>query len=364
MTTIHLAIFGIGNVGSTLINQIQQQKRKLQEQQQLDIRISVIANSTLAFFANNTTGEWEVDFENFSEPYNIQDIINHFKALGVEHAIAIDATASTAFVENYTSLIENGFHIIAANKIANTLDYNFYKDLRKVLNQNNKKFLYETNVGAGLPIVETIRNLHQSGEEIHKIKGVFSGSLSYIFNSYSEEELPFHKVLNNAVELGLTEPDPRDDLSGKDVARKLLILARELGLKAELSSVNITSLVPKKLNGSTTLCEFKERAFELDDSIKTSTAKQNKDTVLRYVGELDVLKNTLEVKLVSVPRFSTLGQLKGTDNLIEIYTESYNEQPLVIQGAGAGKAVTARGVFSDILKLSAHLQKVNVHSFN
>ena len=123
-------------------------------------------------------------------------------------------------------------------------------------------------------------------------------------------------------------------------------------------------MVPKQLNGSTTLSEFKERAFELDDSIKTSTAKQNKNTVLRYVGELDVLKNILEVSLVSVPKYSTLGQLKGTDNLIEIYTESYNEQPLVIRGAGAGKAVTARGVFSDILKLSAHLQKVNVNSFN
>jgi aspartokinase/homoserine dehydrogenase 1 len=364
MTTIHLAIFGIGNVGSTLINQILKQKRKIYEHQQLNIQIPVIANSTLAFFANDTTDEWEVNFEKFSEPYNIQDIIHHFKALGVERAIAIDATASTAFVENYVTLIENGFHIIAANKVANTLDYNFYKELRTVLKQNNKKFLYETNVGAGLPIVETIRNLHQSGEEIHKIKGVFSGSLSYIFNTYSEEELPFHKVLNNAVVLGLTEPDPRDDLSGKDVARKLLVLARELGLKTELSSVNITSLVPKKLNGSTTLSEFKQRAFELDDSIKLSTAKQNKDTVLRYIGELDVLKNTLDVKLVSVPRSSTLGQLKGTDNLIEIYTESYNEQPLVIQGAGAGKAVTARGVLSDILKLCAHLQKVNVHSFN
>lgn len=363
MTTIHLAIFGIGNVGSTLINQIQQQKRKLQERQQLDIRISVIANSTLAFLANNTHKEWEIDFEKFSEPYNIQEIINHFKALDVEHAIAIDATASTAFVENYTSLIENGFHIISANKVANTLDYGFYKDLRAILKQNNKRFLYETNVGAGLPIVETIRNLHQSGEEIHKIKGVFSGSLSYIFNTYSEEELPFHKVLNNAVELGLTEPDPRDDLSGKDVARKLLILARELGLKVELRDVKVESLVPKQLNGKTSLSEFKNRSQELDVSFKTNALDKNKKSVLRYVGELDVLANTLEVKLILEPKASALGQLKGTDNIIEIYTESYCKQPLVIQGAGAGKAVTARGVFSDILKLSSYLQKVNVTHF-
>ncbi|WP_243470918.1 aspartate kinase [Winogradskyella sp. MH6] len=359
MTTIHLAIFGIGNVGSTLINQIQNIKSKLLTEQGLDIQIPVITNSTLVFFSNDINGQWEVDFENFSEPYNVEDIIRHFKALNVENAIAVDATASADFVEHYETLIENGFHVVSANKVANTLSYDYYEYLRALLKENNKKFLYETNVGAGLPIIETIKNLHQSGEKVEKIKGVFSGSLSYIFNQFSEGSLPFDQVLNDAVSQGLTEPDPREDLSGKDVARKLLILARELGSNAELNDVKIESLVPKQLNGTTTLQEFKQRSHELNSIFETNRSQQKEASVLRYVGQLDVLNNVLEVKLISEPKASPLGQLKGSDAIFEIYTESYSSQPLVIQGAGAGAQVTARGVFGDILRLSNTLIKKN-----
>lgn len=362
MTTIHIAIFGIGNVGSTLINQIQKLKSNLLKTHQIAIEIPVVANSTLAFFADDNEKNWKVDFEKFSEPYTIEDIIYYFKALNIEHSIAVDVTASTEFVEHYETLIENGFHIISANKIANTLDYDFYKRLRTVLKTNNKEFLYETNVGAALPIIETVKSLYQSGEQITKIKGVFSGSLSYIFNQFSEEELPFHQVLNNAVDQGLTEPDPRDDLSGKDVARKLLILSRELGINAELNDVKIQSLVPKYLNGSTTLQQFISQAQQLNGIYASLKSRLKNETVLRYVGLLDVVDNTLEVKLISEPKSSPLGQLKGTDNLFEIYTESYKEQPLVIQGSGAGKVVTARGVLSDIIKLSIQLQRVSANS--
>ncbi len=355
MTTINLAIFGIGNVGSTLINQIQKLKHKLKNEQQLDIRIPVIANSKLAFFANETDGNWKVDFEIFSEPYNIVDVIKYFKSIEAKNTIAIDLTASKEFVNNYQLLIENGFHIISANKVANTLSHKSYENLREVLKKNDKRFLYETNVGAGLPIIETVKNLHQSGENITKIRGVFSGSLSYIFNRFSEEDLPFNEILSNASEAGLTEPDPRDDLSGKDVARKLLILARELGVKAELNQVKIESLVPKKLNGQTSLKQFRARSHELNSVFEKSKKIQKPKSVLRYVGELDTVNNSLEVKLISEPKASPLGQLKGADTLFEFYTEAYKEQPLVIQGAGAGKTVTARGVLSDVLKLSAQL---------
>ncbi|MDY2585752.1 homoserine dehydrogenase family protein [Winogradskyella aquimaris] len=363
MTTIHLAVFGIGNVGSTLIHQIQKIKSELLKSQHIAIKIPVIANSTLAFFANDNEMNWKLDFEKFSEPYTIEDVIYHFATLNVEHAIAVDVTASNHFIAHYETLIKNGFHIVAANKVANTLDYNFYKRLRNVLKANNKEFLYETNVGAGLPIIETIKGLLQSGEQITKIKGVFSGSLSYIFNQFSEGELPFHQVLNNAVNQGLTEPDPRDDLSGKDVARKLLILARELGINVELSDVKIQPLVPKHLNGSATLQQFNVQTHQLNDVFSAQKLKLKNESVLRYVGWLDTAGNTLEVKLISEPKASPLGQLKGTDNLFEIYTETYKEQPLVIQGAGAGKVVTARGVLSDIIKLSRHLQKINVGKF-
>lgn len=352
MKTINLVIFGIGNVGSTLINQIESFKNKLKSEQQIDIKIPVIANSTLAFYKDELEAEWQVNFQKFSEPYTVSEIINYVTSKKLQNTIAIDATASEAFVQNYTLLVENDFHIVAANKTANTLNYKFYKELRDVLNRKNKQFYYETNVGAGLPVIETVRNLKLSGEKISRIRGVFSGSLSYIFNRYSDEAIEFSEVLLSALTQGFTEPDARDDLSGKDVARKLLILGRELGLQNDLASVNIQSLVPKTLNGKTTLPQFKRRIKELNSPFQIEKDKQNENSVLRYIGELDLENNTLDVKLISEFKNTPLGQLKGTDTLFEIYTKTYSTRPLVIQGAGAGKEVTARGLLSDVVKIA------------
>ena len=354
--TLNIIIFGIGNVGSTLIHQINQAKPKLQAQQNLIINIPVVTNSKLAFFNEfGISNTWECDFDTFSVPYKIEEIIAFVNKCDLKNLVAIDATASKGFVENYIPLIQNGFHIISANKVANTLSYEFYNQLRLTLKKCNKSFLYETNVGAGLPIIETVKRLYDSGEQIQKIRGVFSGSLSYIFNEFSSNDVPFSKVLNQATTLGLTEPDAREDLSGNDVARKLLILARELNLKAEINDVSIESLVPKQLNGKTTLHQFKTRSKEFDAPFLEIKNKQKKGDVLRYVGELNVEKNTLEVKLVSEDKNSSIGQLKGANSVFEIYSDSYQESPLVIQGAGAGKDVTARGLFLDIIKLSNSL---------
>lgn len=354
--TINIVIFGIGNVGSTLIQQIHAAKFNLQQESQIQIRIPIVTNSKLAFFnESGISNTWHSDFDSFSVPYKIEEIIRFVKANRYENIIAIDATASVDFVQNYIPFIENGFHIISANKVANTLHYDFYKSLRNTLKKHGKTYLYETNVGAGLPIIETVKNLYQSGERIDKIRGVFSGSLSYIFNEYSDGEKPFSKVLRDASKLGLTEPDAREDLSGNDVARKLLILAREINLKVEFQHVKIESLVPKQLNGKTTLQQFNSRTKELDVPFQKRKENLSKDTVLRYIGELDVANKTLEVKLISETKQSPLGQLQGADAIIEIFTESYGNKPLVIQGAGAGKAVTARGLFSDIIKLSNSL---------
>ena len=348
-------MFGIGNVGSTLIHQIEAAQQHL-ERNHLKIKIPVIANSRLAFFKEEgISNSWQTNFDAFSVPYKIEDVIRYVKEKRYTNLIAIDATASSKLVQNYVSLIENGFNIVSANKIANTLHYEFYKNLRLVLEKHNKQFLYETNVGAGLPIIETIKNLHGSGEQITTVNGVFSGSLSYVFNTFSNKEIFFSKVLNEATELGLTEPDAREDLSGKDVARKLLILAREIGLQLELKDVLIESLVPKQLNGKTTLAQFKQRQNELDIPFQNKKDSKPKNDVLRYVGELNVINKKLKVRLISVNKESTLGQLKGTDNVFEIYTEAYNKQPIVIQGSGAGNEVTARGLLSDVLKLSNHL---------
>lgn len=352
MSQINIAIFGIGNVGSTLIQQIATFNATSKNKK---INVFAVANSKLALFQDNATTGWSANFETQSHPYTLEDIYAFAKTRAYDNLLAVDVTASPDFVDNYINLIENGFHIVTANKIANSLSYAFYQELREALKTYNKKFLYETNVGAGLPVIETIKSLYDSGEEIHKIRGVFSGSLSYLFNTFSAEEKSFSEILLEADALGLTEPDAREDLSGKDVARKLLILGREVGLTKEFTDVKIQSLVPKELNGSTTLPQFRESVKTLDSIFASSKSNLTSDQVLRHVGELNLQDNTLEVKLVQESKSTALGQTKGADAVFEIYTASYGKQPLVIQGAGAGKAVTARGVLGDILKIAQSL---------
>ena len=244
--------------------------------------------------------------------------------------------------------------MVSSNKIANTLPFAQYKALRKTLGEYQKQYLYETNVGAGLPLIDTIKLLHLSGENITQIRGVFSGSLSYIFNTFSTADVPFSQVVQEALGKGYTEPDPREDLSGNDVGRKLLILARELDLKNEFSEGVIENLIPEGLQ-SLDAPGFLAQMSKLDLIFAEIKAGLAPDEVLRYVGVLDgdlqTDKGQLSARLTKVPKQSPLGQVKGADSIIEIYTESYGDRPIVIQGAGAGATVTARGVFGDILRI-------------
>ena len=350
---VNIVIFGVGKVGSTLINQINRAKPIVLELENITINIPVITNSQIALYSSTSVSHsWKSDFESFTIPYKIEDIIRYTKLKKLDNLIAVDATASSEFVNHYRSLIENGFDIVSANKKANTLPIEFYIDLREKLKKHNKRFLYETNVGAGLPVIETIRNLHRSGDDIHKIRGVFSGTLSYIFNTFSSSDLSFSKVINEASRLGLTEPDVRVDLSGQDVGRKLLILARELGLQLNLEEVEIESLVPSYLNGNTTIQEFNKRKKELNKPFESLKEKAGHNKVLRYVAELKVADRSLEVKLIEEDKNSAIGRLKGSNSLFEVYSSTYNDEPLIIQGAGAGKEVTARGLISDILRIA------------
>lgn len=350
---INIVLFGIGNVGSTLINQVLESQKFFLEKKNIELRFPIITNSSLAFFEKDgEINSWETNFSELAIPYSIEDIINYTKRQGLENLIAVDATASSKLVKSYTTLIENDFHIVSANKIANTLSFDFYKELREKLLAYDKHYLYETNVGAGLPIINTVRDLHFSGDKITKIKGVFSGSISYVFNRFANEEVLFSDILKDAENLGYTEPDSREDLSGNDVARKLLVLAREIELNVEFSDININSLLLPDLNETHSKSEYATSKNLFDEPYRIAKITQIEGHVLRYIGELDVENNKLEVKLVSVPSNSPLGQLKGADSLIEIYSKSYGENPIVIQGAGAGKEVTARGVLTDILRLS------------
>jgi len=353
---INIAVFGKGLVGGTFINQVLQNKQSILKRRKIKLNIFAVANSKKVILnADGIADKWEQELEHSDTNITIDTVVNYAKKHHLENLIAVDNTASTTFVENYPTLVNAGFDLVSSNKIANTISYDFYQELRDTLNKNSKSYLYETNVGAGLPLIDTIRLLHESGENITKIRGVFSGSLSYLFNRFSSDDVPFATVLQEAIDKGFTEPDPREDLCGNDVARKLLILARELDLKNEFEDIEIENLIPTDFR-TIPSNEFLTNLDQLNTHFQQIKGNQKANHVLRYIGELSgdlsQEKGNLTVKLVSVPSNSTLGSLKGSDVIFEIFTESYGEQPIVIQGAGAGAKVTARGVFGDVLRLT------------
>ena len=356
---INIAIFGHGLVGGALINQILKSKDEIEKRKGINLNVFAIANSKkLLLNKKGVTENWEVDLKSTSQESSIESIIAFAKSNHLENLIAVDNTASSNFYENYLPLVESGFDLVSSNKIANTISHDFYKELRVQLESHNKQYLYETTVGAGLPLIDTIKLLHESGENITRIRGVFSGTLSYLFNNFSVEDKPFSEIVQETIDKGFTEPDPREDFSGNDVARKLLILARELDLQNEFKDVSVQNLIPETYQ-KISVESFLSQLDVLDDEFQKIKDAQEVGFVLRYVGDLsgDLSqdKGNLEVKLVSIPEDSTLGHVKGSDAIFEIFTESYGAQPIVIQGAGAGAEVTARGVFGDILRLSKHI---------
>ncbi len=356
---INIAIFGHGGVGGALINQILKSKDDIENRKGINLNVFAIANSKqLLLSKKGVDANWQDAIKSTSKENAIQQIVDFAKANHLENLIAVDNTASSAFYQNYIPLVEAGFDLVSSNKVANTVSHDFYKDLRVQLKANNKQYLYETTVGAGLPLIDTIKLLHESGENITRIRGVFSGTLSYLFNNFSVQNKPFSEIIQETIDKGFTEPDPREDFSGNDVARKLLILARELDLQNEFDDVSVQNLIPEAYQ-NISVESFLNQLDVLDDQYQKIKDDQKEGHVLRYVGDLsgDLSqdKGKLEVKLVSILEDSTLGHVKGSDAIFEIFTESYGEQPIVIQGAGAGAEVTARGVFGDILRLSKHI---------
>ncbi|WP_053992036.1 bifunctional aspartate kinase/homoserine dehydrogenase I [Mangrovimonas sp. TPBH4] len=356
---INIAIFGHGLVGGALINQILKSKDEIEKRKGISLNVFAIANSKQVILDKNGVDEnWKEALKAETSGYQLQDIVDFAKKHHLENLIAVDNTASGMFHENYKPLVEAGFDLVSSNKIANTISHDFYTDLREHLKEHNKQYLYETTVGAGLPLIDTIKLLHESGENITRIRGVFSGTLSYLFNNFSVQDKPFSAIVQETIDKGFTEPDPREDFSGNDVARKLLILARELDLHNEFEDVSVQNLIPEAYR-NISVQEFLGQLDVLDEEFQKIKEQQEPGHVLRYVGDLfgdlSQEKGNLEVKLVSIPEDSTLGHVKGSDAIFEIFTESYGEQPIVIQGAGAGAEVTARGVFGDILRLSKHI---------
>ncbi len=361
---VNIAIFGTGNVGGTLIDQILESGKSIEECKHIRLNIFAVGNSQKLLLGKSGMNEnWRAHLEEYGKHYDVWDIITYAQVHRLDNLIAVDNTASEEFIENYQALVKNGFDLVSSNKTGNAGSYEFYQSLRQILRKTGREYLYEANVGAGLPLIDTIRLLHISGDKIYRIQGVFSGSLSYIFNNFSSRDIPFHQVLSEAAAHGLTEPDPREDLSGKDVSRKLIILARELGICQEYESIENRNLIPEDL-GKQNLDYFLNNLQNLDSHFEAIKQRVKPGHVLRHIGELSIHRKNSQVQLKAglseVPENSALGQLSGSDSLFEIYTEGYGTNPIIIRGAGAGATVTARGVFGDILRLADRVKKEKV----
>jgi aspartokinase/homoserine dehydrogenase 1 len=284
---------------------------------------------------------------------DLERFLEHVQTDTLPHTVIVDCTSSEHLARSYVNWLRRGIHVVTPNKKAGSSDFVYFDELRQASRESSAHYLYETTVGAGLPILQTLRDLTQTGDEILKVEGVLSGTLSYLFNSFDGSR-PFSEVVAEARQKGFTEPDPRDDLSGMDVARKVVILAREMGLRTELENVELQGLIPPGLEAGT-VEEFL-RALPAHDHVITGLFKDatSRDERLRYVGSV-ARDGKATVRLESVPASHALAGLHLTDNLVQFQTLRYTPNPLIVQGPGAGPEVTAAGIFADILRLAAYL---------
>ncbi len=350
--TINVFAFGKGVVGAKLLDQITNTSSKLIEKRGLNVRLIGVADSTKYLVSTAGLGkDWKDQLSGSSLKSDIGIIKDHLLHTGLENIVIVDNTSSEELTSYYSEFLKAGFDLVASNKKANSGPQSYYDEIRSIARKKGRYFFYETNVGAGLPIIDTLKHLHDSADVITKVRGVFSGSLSYIFNNYSEQHRPFYEVLLEAKDQGFTEPDPREDLNGLDVARKLIILAREIGLKVELDQIQVQNLIPESLRTEITVEQFLSNKQILNSYYQGVKDSISDNQVLRYVGELDAESGILTVELQTFEKASPLGGVKNADAIFEIFTEGYGEQPIVVQGAGAGGEVTARGVYSDIIRI-------------
>jgi aspartokinase/homoserine dehydrogenase 1 len=353
--TLSIGIIGTGLIGSEFLRQLRAQEEYLRKERKLDVQVRAIANSKKMLLSDRPLPleDWAKLLEKDGKPVDLAAFARHAKASHIPHSAIIEATASAELPELYPGWLRSGLHLITPNKKGNAGALAKYREIRKASGDSQRHFLYSTNVGAGLPILATLRSLHQTGDRVLSVEGVFSGTLSYLFNQFSGTPA-FSKIVEDARAKGYTEPDPRDDLSGMDVARKLVIVAREIGLKLELSDVEVESLVPEPLRGLD-VPGFMGRVGELDGPMNAKLAQAAKDgKVLRYVGSISEAGKA-KVALTPYAQAHPFARLSGSDNIVLFRTRRYDKQPLVIQGPGAGPEVTAGGVFADLLRLASFL---------
>jgi len=355
VTTLGLGLIGPGTVGSVLLEQIKRHAGKLVEKHAIDIRVYAIANSRKMILGQEALelGSWRQQLGESDTPVSLDGFGNHLRSLDIDHVAVVDCTAGDEAPALYPTWAAAKLHIVTPNKKFVSGPFSRYTELTSIQKQSGAQFFYEGTVGAGLPIISSLKTLLDTGDQVRTIEGVFSGTLSYIFNNLGATD-SFADVVRIAQSAGYTEPDPRDDLSGMDVARKILILAREFGSEMELSDVTTQSLVPEALRDpSISVQDFLDRLAEhsadIDGEIKDA-AKQG--SVLRFVGKYDVAARSCEAVLRPFPIDHPFANLSGTENIVSFRTDRYDDPPLKVNGPGAGPEVTAAGVFGDIIQLA------------
>jgi len=353
--TISIGLIGPGLVGSAFLDQLASQAERLTREFRLDLRLRGVLTSKKMLLADRSVpmAHWREALDSGSAP-DLPRFVRHVDAVHLPHAVIVDCTASAAIARHYPEWLAAGIHVVTPNKQAGSADIAFYRTLAEARRAGASHYLYEATVGAGLPIIQTVRDLRETGDRIQAIEGVLSGTLSYLFNVWDGEQ-PFSALVREAKAQGFTERDPRDDLSGTDVARKLIILAREMGLELELADVELQGLVPESLRAASAE-EFLARVPEADAAmLERFEAARSRGKVLRYVGRLDADSRRATVGLVELDRSHFLANISLTDNVVSFTTSRYNRNPLVVRGPGAGPAVTAGGVFADLLRVCAYL---------
>ena len=353
--TLSIGVIGPGTVGRVLLDQLATQQARLARQFKLDLRVRAIQSSKRMLLSERGVdlARWRDEFQAGGQAADMERFIEHVRVDYLPHTVIIDCTADESVARHYRDWLAQGIHIVTPNKKANSAEMAFYDSLGEARRVGASHYLYEGTVGAGLPVIQTLRDLRETGDEIDSIEGIFSGTLAYLFNVF-DGSVPFSAIVREAKQRGYTEPDPRDDLSGTDVARKLIILAREMGLRLEMSDVKVESLVPRELAGGS-IDEFLDGLSRHDAAmLERYQAARKAGKVLRFVGRITA-RGEATVGVVELDAKHAFANIALTDNVVRYATARYCNNPLIVQGPGAGPEVTAGGVFADLLRLSAYL---------
>jgi len=349
--TLHIFCLGTGNIGTELFRQLEKQMPHLAKNNDLQVKVMGISNTKQMYLSNQGLNleNWQPKLQEKSEPADLKLFVKKMKAMNLPNCVFVDNTASANPVNYYKEILESSISIVTCNKIGNSADFEQYRAFKNAARKYGVDFYYETNVGAGLPIIRTLKDLMMSGDKVARIEAILSGTISYIFNNFNGDK-QFHTVVKEAQEKGYTEPDPRDDLNGKDFMRKMLILARDAGYPMEATDISIENILPASCLAATSVTEFyqelENNAAYFED-MKTKAANQQQ--VLRYIGKLE--NGKVEITLQSVDDSHPFFALSGSDNIISFTTDRYKDRPLVVKGPGAGAEVTAAGVFADIINV-------------